>query len=121
MKKCSYCGAQYPDDLVVCPIDDTPFDKVFQAKRQDTFVNKSTLFGKLSVAAPLIGVLLIFMCSPHYDSIEVVFCILALSALVGFASAITAWIRHEKYWGLRLIGLLLNLAVLLIAGGLLLP
>ena len=84
-------------------------------------MNKSTFFGKLSVAAPFIGVLLIFMCSPHYDSIGVVFCILAISALVGFASAITAWIRHERYWGLWLIGLLLNLAVLVVAGGLLLP
>jgi hypothetical protein len=25
MKKCSYCGAEYPDDAVVCPIDQTPF------------------------------------------------------------------------------------------------
>jgi hypothetical protein len=23
MKKCSYCGAEYPDDSVVCPIDQT--------------------------------------------------------------------------------------------------
>jgi hypothetical protein len=27
MKKCPYCGAEYPDDLVVCPVDQTPFDK----------------------------------------------------------------------------------------------
>ena len=26
MKKCSYCGAEYPDDAVVCPIDHTPFE-----------------------------------------------------------------------------------------------
>ena len=25
MKKCSYCGAEYPDDVVACPIDQTPF------------------------------------------------------------------------------------------------
>jgi hypothetical protein len=25
MKKCSYCGAEYPDDTAVCPIDHTPF------------------------------------------------------------------------------------------------
>ena len=24
MKKCSYCGAEYPDDVVVCPLDQTP-------------------------------------------------------------------------------------------------
>ena len=25
MKKCSYCGAEYPDDAVVCAVDQTPF------------------------------------------------------------------------------------------------
>jgi hypothetical protein len=27
MKKCSYCGAEYPDDVTVCVIDQTPFNK----------------------------------------------------------------------------------------------
>ncbi len=27
MKKCSYCGAEYPDDAVMCPIDQTPFEE----------------------------------------------------------------------------------------------
>ena len=26
MKKCSYCGAEYPDDAVICAIDHTPFE-----------------------------------------------------------------------------------------------
>jgi hypothetical protein len=26
MKKCSYCGAEYPDDATACAIDQTPFD-----------------------------------------------------------------------------------------------
>ena len=26
MKKCSYCGAEYPDDAVMCAIDHTPLD-----------------------------------------------------------------------------------------------
>ena len=30
MKKCSYCGAEYPDDVVVCPADQTPFNKDYQ-------------------------------------------------------------------------------------------
>jgi hypothetical protein len=30
MKKCSYCGTEYPDELVVCPVDQTPFDKHYQ-------------------------------------------------------------------------------------------
>jgi hypothetical protein len=27
MKKCSYCGTDCPDDAVVCPIDQTPFEE----------------------------------------------------------------------------------------------
>jgi hypothetical protein len=27
MKKCSYCGADYPDDAVVCAVDHTPLDR----------------------------------------------------------------------------------------------
>ena len=27
MKKCSYCGAEYPDDAVICAIDHTPFER----------------------------------------------------------------------------------------------
>jgi hypothetical protein len=27
MKKCSYCGAEYPDDAVMCAIDQTPFER----------------------------------------------------------------------------------------------
>ena len=26
VKKCSYCGAEYPDDAVVCPLDQTSLD-----------------------------------------------------------------------------------------------
>jgi hypothetical protein len=27
MKRCPYCGAEYPDDAVMCPVDHTPFDQ----------------------------------------------------------------------------------------------
>jgi hypothetical protein len=27
MKKCSYCGAEYPDDAVMCPVDHTPLER----------------------------------------------------------------------------------------------
>jgi hypothetical protein len=32
MKQCSYCGAEYPDDAIVCAIDQTPFDKICLAE-----------------------------------------------------------------------------------------
>ena len=28
MKKCSYCGAEYPDDATKCVIDETPLDEI---------------------------------------------------------------------------------------------
>ena len=27
MKTCSYCGAEYPDDAVMCSVDHTPFER----------------------------------------------------------------------------------------------
>ncbi|MGA3266184.1 MAG: DUF2007 domain-containing protein [Verrucomicrobiota bacterium] len=27
MKKCPYCGTEYPDDVVMCAIDHTPFER----------------------------------------------------------------------------------------------
>jgi hypothetical protein len=33
MKKCSYCGAEYPDDALVCAVDQTPFDAERAAMR----------------------------------------------------------------------------------------
>ena len=27
MKKCPYCGAEYPDDTIECAVDKTPFEE----------------------------------------------------------------------------------------------
>ena len=32
MKTCSYCGAKYPDDAIVCAFDQTPFDTAISVK-----------------------------------------------------------------------------------------
>jgi hypothetical protein len=33
MKKCSYCGAEYPDDAVMCAVDHTPFERPAEASK----------------------------------------------------------------------------------------
>lgn len=32
MKKCSYCGAEYPDDAKMCAVDHTPFEPAADSK-----------------------------------------------------------------------------------------
>jgi len=36
MKKCSYCGAEYPDDAVMCAVDHTPFEPVIERSQRDS-------------------------------------------------------------------------------------
>jgi hypothetical protein len=48
MKRCSYCGAEYPDEIVECPVDQTPLNKTksesesnsVPAKKGQTLANK---------------------------------------------------------------------------------
>jgi hypothetical protein len=84
-------------------------------------MKKSTLFGKLSIAAPFIGWFCVSLCPSRYQSLEVVSLIVAISALGGFISVLLAWYRHEPYLVLRWIGAIFNLVAIIIAGALLLP
>jgi hypothetical protein len=69
MKKCSYCGAEYPDDLVVCPVDQTPFEKDYQPiveteskRRPVTNENRKRTqeLRRIGFQRLLVGVVLIF-------------------------------------------------------------
>jgi hypothetical protein len=56
MKKCSYCGAEYPDDLTVCPVDKTPFEKdchLIVGAESKAMLNKRTIPAGLAVVSYL--------------------------------------------------------------------
>jgi hypothetical protein len=36
MKKCPYCGAEYPEDALACSVDQTPFDQPDNALQQQS-------------------------------------------------------------------------------------
>jgi hypothetical protein len=41
MKKCSYCGAEYPDDTVVCAVDQTSLQSGVSTQNSDSEVKSS--------------------------------------------------------------------------------
>jgi hypothetical protein len=57
MKRCSYCGAEYPDDALACAIDGTPFDN---PQPQKIAWNKDLSGYIWPWLEPIIGVLLVF-------------------------------------------------------------
>ncbi len=58
MKKCSYCGAEYPDDAAMCAIDQTPFAAEARGKSTDvlSWMPRSCL--GLALASGLASVLI---------------------------------------------------------------
>ena len=57
MKKCSYCGAEYPDDALVCTIDHTPLDNPPPAPKEAHSVFGIISFGISVVVGVLVLVL----------------------------------------------------------------
>jgi len=96
MKKCSYCGAEYPDDLVVCPIDQTPFDQQEQAiaptlpeptKRRSRIVlvvRDIIIFWILTMGGCLIAGFVIPRSTPEEATTKIVGIITSLGAIVAF-------------------------------------
>jgi len=41
MKTCSYCGAEYPDDAVICTIDHTPFERPVESEEVEQLEPKN--------------------------------------------------------------------------------
>ena len=73
-------------------------------------------FGALSVAVPFIGVFLFLLLASLFSTVAFAFIvailIIPLSPICGVVFAVVAWKRGERYWALRWIGLLINLAAI---------
>ena len=118
MNICSYCGAQYPDDVVECPVDRTrllepPATAPAEVIRKPR-VRRRPLFGVASVLAPFVGyVLARFVAAGHEgesaDHLGGMFKFLGIISLgvwSGALLAIIGLVRREKLWGFALAGLL---------------
>jgi hypothetical protein len=80
-------------------------------------VARPSTFGALSIAAPFIGGVLVYLLIFHSDQIVPAYILglllVPLSPICGVIFAVVAWIRREPSWIFPWIGLLLNLGVLL--------
>jgi hypothetical protein len=59
MKKCSYCGAEYPDDAVVCAIDHTALDSPPPSREEKHSGLGIASFGISIAVGCLMGVVLL--------------------------------------------------------------
>lgn len=69
MKKCTYCGKEYPDDAEVCGVDQARLESCDPAQRHkqpgvildSRRARPASIFGPMSIATPLIGGVLLLM------------------------------------------------------------
>jgi hypothetical protein len=67
MKKCSYCGAEYPDDATVCVVDQTPLDKTHFTEEPPARINISFKMGILLVAGAISALSLILLLFSYHE------------------------------------------------------
>jgi hypothetical protein len=79
MNKCSYCGAEYPDDVVACPIDQTPLRDTHlepvQKAPSGLTVFALNIFRLLAIPTAIVGCFSIydgFVATPKHDTTTVV-------------------------------------------------
>src|SRR5438270_135065 len=79
-------------------------------------VPRAPTYGILSIAAPFIGAFMIFVLLwgiPDFPlSFILALFIIPLSPICGIGFAVAAGIRGERYFAIRAVGLLINLAVI---------
>jgi hypothetical protein len=78
-------------------------------------IKRSPVFGKLSLAAPFIGGILIFILLKLPDMGFILgLYMIPLTPICGVGFAVAGCVRREQHWFLPWIGLLFNLAILLL-------
>ncbi len=91
MKKCPYCGTEYPDDTPECPIDRTPFEEISPEPISEAPSRKFPVFAvysenKVPVSLVVVSYLFFFPSAMCFAYITFV---LILSSFGGFLSIFT--------------------------------
>jgi hypothetical protein len=87
---------------------------LFWCKKNKAVVSRNPIFGTLSVAAPFLGGVLVYLLICQANSFFVGLFMVPLSLIGGATLAIVAWLRRERYRSLAWIGLPLNSALLIL-------
>jgi hypothetical protein len=86
----------------------------YWCKKNKAIVGRKPIFGTLSVAAPFLGGVLVYLLICQANSFFVGLFMVPLSLIGGATLAIVAWLRRERYRWLAWIGLPLNSALLIL-------